>query len=242
MPHSLRRRIVNKILFAPSVVLPIVGGLSALLASWAASGVTSLNMIGLLGVAGGLGWLSTRLIFGVEKIAESIVADEQADSLRQQEERLVQIRKKLRYDRDPRTDDYFTLLKQARDDFDRMAEESAVIVRSLELQPKVKKLFWAAIDRLDDSHEAHTLAEKLFGSERDAVLARREAMLVEVKTTLDQLQHAVAQLRELSSNASDTDLSALRDELDESLRIAAKTEQRMRELEGEVTRKDFLKE
>ena len=51
---------------------------------------------------------------------------------------------------------------------------------------------------------------------------------------------AAGQLRELSGD--EDRLAALRDELDQSLRIAARTDQRMRELEGQPGRGDFLKD
>ena len=236
---SPQRRIFKDIFLAPGVVLPIAGGAAACLVG-AAGGPALLNVAGLIAIVVGLVWMAARATFGLDKIVAAAAAQEQADALRQREDRLADIGKKLRYDRDPRTDELFTLLKKAREDFDALADETRTVVRSLELRPKAHRLFWAAIDRLEDSSEAHELAERLFGEERDAVLAQREVMLTEVRQTLEQLQRAVGQLREMSDNEGG--LATLRDELDQSLRVAARVDQRMREIEGPRGHGDFLKE
>lgn len=239
---SFRRRVLKELVFAPSVVLPIVGGLSAWLLSWAVDGVTALNLIGLVGVLGGLGWLGTRFVFLLDKIAEKLSEEDKAKLLKAEEDRLAEVLRKMRYDRDPRTDDYFMLLRKARDDFNELAEKPQMIVRGLELRSQVNALFWAAIEQLDRSYKVFELSEQLFGEERKNVIARREEILKDVRETVDHLQKAVKQLEQVNDKENSTDLSSLRDELDESLRIAARTEARMRELEGKKDYTDFLRE
>ncbi len=240
--NSLRTKVINELFFAPSVVLPIVAGASAWLISWASGGIDPLNVVGLVGVLGGLGWMGTRIVFQLDKITARISAQEQALILAKQEERLTTILSKLRYDRDPRTDNYLTLLRKARSDFDNLAEEPQMLVRALELRSKVNMLFWAAVEQLERSFEAYQLSERLLGQERQEVLQKREAILTDVKETIVQLQRAVDQMQVINDKERSTDLSSLRDDLDESLRIAAKTEERLREMSGETDYSEFLKE
>jgi hypothetical protein len=239
---SFRQRIFKELMLVPSVVLPIVGGASAWLLSWAVGGVDMLNVAGLIGILGGVGWLGTRFIFLLENIVAKVDAEDKAKIVAAQDERLAIVLKKMRYDRDPRTDDYFMLLKKARDEFNELAEKDNMIVRGLELKSQVNTIFWAAIEQLDRSYKAFELSEQIFGEDRQRVIADREAILVDVKQSIQQLERAVAQLRKADDKDNSTDLSTLRDELDESLRIAAKTEERMRELEGKKDYGDYLKE
>ncbi len=239
---TFRRRVLKELTLAPSVVLPIVGGLSAWLLSWAVDGVTALNLIGLVGVLGGLGWLGTRFVFLLDKITAKVSAEDKAKILKAEEDRLAEVLRKMRYDRDPRTDDYFTLLRKARDEFNELAEKPQMIVRGLELRAQVNTLFWAAIEQLDRSYKVFELSEQLFGEERKNVIARREEILADVKESIEHLQKAVKQLEQANDQENYTDLSSLRDELDESLRIAARTEARMRELEGKKDYSEFMRE
>lgn len=239
---SFRSRVLKELLLAPSVVLPMVAGATAWLVSWAAGGVTPLNLAGLIGVLGGAGWLGTRFIFMLESIVQKVHAEDQAKILKAQEDRLAEVLKKMRYDRDPRNDDYFMLLRKARDDFNELAEKPNMVIRGLELRAHVNTLFWAAIEQLDRSYYQYELSEKLLGDERNNALAKREEILADVKKTVEQLQHAVDQFQKAADKENSADLSSLRDELDESLRIAARTEERMQELEGKKDYSEYLRE
>ncbi len=223
-------------------MLPIVGGVSAWLVSWAAGGVTPLNLAGLIGVLGGAGWLGTRFVFFLESIAQKVSEEDKAKLVKVEEERLADVLRKMRYDRDPRTDDYFMLLRKAREEFNELADRPQMFVRGLELRSLVNNLFWAAIEQLDRSFKAYELHEQLLGEERKKVHLKREEILADVRESIEHLQKAVDQLQKSGDKESSVDLSSLRDELDQSLRIAARTEERMRELEGKKDYSDFLRE
>ena len=73
---DLRKRILNEIFVAPSVVLPIAGGGTAWLLSWALGNVATLNLIGLVGVMVGIGWFATRFIFQLDAITEKAMREQ----------------------------------------------------------------------------------------------------------------------------------------------------------------------
>jgi hypothetical protein len=56
------------------------------------------------------------------------------------------------------------------------------------------------------------------------------------------MQSAVKQYQELMNKENNNDLNSLRDELDASLRVAKRTEERMRELEGTTNYDAYLKQ
>jgi RNA polymerase-binding transcription factor DksA len=80
------------------------------------------------------------------------------------------------------------------------------------------------------------LSENLVGQARDKVLADREIILTEVHDTVERLQVTVNQFHELVRTDQKVDLAAMREELEATMRIAQRTEQRMRELEQTSSR------
>ena len=65
MMDSVRKKVLLDLFASPWSVVPIAGGLSAWLLSWAVDGHMALNMAGLIGVMGGIGVMATRVIFGL---------------------------------------------------------------------------------------------------------------------------------------------------------------------------------
>lgn len=219
-------------MLAPSVVLPIVGGISAWFLSWAAGGSVPLDIAGLIGVLGGTGWLATRFIFLTDKITEKVLNEIRQKLKDEEDRRLAELQKKLRRDRDPRTQDYLLLLRNAKDDFEEVANRPGVEKRSAEIIQQVRQLFESAIQQLDRTYKHWELAERLTGAERAGVMHQREQILQEVKEAVDHLEEVAKQYRDLMVRERNVDLSRLRDDLDTSLRIAKRTEERMRELES----------
>ena len=86
------------------------------------------------------------------------------------------------------------------------------------------------------------LAERLLGEEKKKILEQREHTLGEIRVSIEHMQSAVQHYQELMSKEQNTDLEGLRDELDASLRVAKRTEERMRELEGSLNFDTRLKQ
>jgi hypothetical protein len=239
---DLRSRIASELLWAPSVVLPVVAGASAWLMSWAGDGVMALNVIGLVGVLGGLGWLATRVIFLADDVAAKILREDAQKIIQAEETVLDDLQNRLRVDRDFPTNDYLTLLRTCRSEFEEFAKKPGIAIQSQEIVKQVRQLFWSAIDQLEQSLKMHSLAERLNGDQKLSVLGQREHILTEVRESIDHMQSAVKQYRGLMDKGSKNDLTSLREELDASLRVAKRTEERMRELEGTTNYDAYLKQ
>ncbi len=119
----VKRKVISELFFAPSVVLPIVAGISAGLLSWAGGGVNYLSAAAMLGVLGGIGWMATRIIFKVEEITDAAMKLHESQRKQATEEELDELERQLRQDGDPRTQDYLTLLRSLRDDFHRTSSQ-----------------------------------------------------------------------------------------------------------------------
>ncbi len=228
---DLRSRIASELLWAPSVVLPVVAGASSWLVSWAANGITSLTVAGLVLVLGGVGWLATRTIFYADEVAAKILREDAMKRLKAEEDKLDQLQFRLRADKDYRTKDYLTLLRTCRNDFEEFAKKPGIAIQSQEIVKQVRQLFWSATEQLEQSLKLHSLAERLSGEEKKSILEEREHTLSEIRLSIEHMQSAVKHYRELMNEEQQSDLGSLRDELEASLRVAKRTEERMREIE-----------
>jgi hypothetical protein len=137
--EALRKRILREIFIAPSVVLPVVGGASAWLLSWAGGGNDWLNLAGLVGVLGGVGWFATRFIFQLDGISEKAMQDLAEEALQKEEKHLNDLQKRLANDRDPRTEQYLILLRENRTELERIARTPGIELRSLEIVKQARQ-------------------------------------------------------------------------------------------------------
>ena len=240
--NGFRSRIVSELLWAPSVALPLVAGASAWLMSWAASGVPLLNVAGLALVLGGVGWMATRVIFLADDVAAKVLRDDAEKVIKAEEDKLDQLQLRLRADRDFRTKDYLTLLRTCRGEFEEFAKRPGIAIQSQEIVKQVRQLFWSATEQLEQSLKLRMLAERLMGDEKKKILEQREHTLSEIRVSIEHMQSVVKHYQELMSKEQNTNLESLRDELDASLRVAKRTEERMRDLEGSLDLESRLKQ
>jgi len=239
---AIRKKVMSELFLAPSVVLPIVAGVSAWLVSWGVGGIRTLTVGGLVAVLAGLGWMATRIIFQLDAITERTLRFAEEKLQREEEERIDRLVEKLGKLRDQRALDYLTILRENRREFMELARQPAMQARSLQVAGQVRQLFLAALEQLEQSYKLSELAGRLRSQERHEIVARNEQNLADIKATADRLTVAVEQFRRLSLREQNGDLHELRDELDESLKVAHRTEERMREIEKSIGYDRHLRE
>lgn len=229
--EELRRRILREIFVAPSVVLPIVGGASAWLMSWASGGSDLLNGVGLVGVLGGVGWFATRFIFQIDSLSQKALQDIERDKVQQEERLLDELQRNLAKDGDERTESILILLRENRKEVERMAKTPGIELRSLEVVKQSRELFWASIEQLEHSWKMFQLSKRVTGAERQGVLAQRERCLQEGRESAEHLRSAVDAFRGILDKNQVRDLDGLQRELSDSIEAARRSEERMRELQ-----------
>ena len=69
-----------------------------------------LNLVGLAGVLGGIGWFATRFIFQLDGLSQKAMQDLANEALQKEEAHLNELQKRLATDKDPRTEQYLILL------------------------------------------------------------------------------------------------------------------------------------
>jgi paraquat-inducible protein B len=228
----VKRKVISELFFAPSVVLPIVGGISAGMLSWAIGGNNSLTMAAAAGILGGLGWMMTRIIFKIEAITEDAMRFEQEQAIKAENKQLDELEQLLIGDGDDRTQDYLTLLRSVRQDFQETASQPGVQMRSARVREQVNTIFHATVDQLRHSYKLWQLSRSLNGDARRKVMESRENVMKEIGTTVDRLHNTVLQFRELIREDKKVDLASMREELEATMRVARRTEEKMREIEN----------
>ncbi|MEI6527120.1 MAG: hypothetical protein WCP62_13905 [Planctomycetota bacterium] len=238
--EELRKRILREIFVAPSVVLPIVGGASAWLLSWAGGGSDMLNLVGLAGVLGGIGWFATRFIFQLDGLSQKAMQDLATEALQKEETHLNELQKRLATDKDPRTEQYLILLRENRSELEKIAQTPGIQLRSMEILKQARQLFWAATEQLDQSLKMYQLAQRLTGSEKQGVLAQREHCLSEASESAEHLRDALSAFRQFADKNLERDMDSLQRDLTESIQAAQRSEERMRDLQNRPDYERYL--
>ena len=240
--NQVRNRVLREIFLAPSVVLPIVGGLSSLLLSWAADGVGWLTIAGLAGVLGGVGWMATRAIFKTESITAETIEKLRGQEIAAEEARLDQLDRLMSQDKDDRDQDLLRTLRVQRAQFHQIASQPGVVIRSQEILSQFEELYRASVNNLYESYRLLMQSKPLGVNERRILLDERERLLKEIQVSVDFSFSALEQYRSFTKKTVGTDLSSLREELDESIKIAKRTEERLRELDSSPDHPAYLRE
>jgi hypothetical protein len=240
--NAVRNRVLREIFLAPSVVLPIVAGASSLLLSWAADGVSSLTLAGIAGILGGIGWMATRAIFKTETITKETIEKLESQEKQAEEDELERLGALLSQDDDDRDQDLLRALRVQRAHFRELASQPGVVVRSQEILQQVEQLYRASVNNLYESYRLLVQSRELGPAERRAFVVERELLLKDIKVSVDFLQSALQQYRSFTKKTVGTDLSELRDELDASIKVAKRTEERLRELDNHPDNPAYLRE
>ena len=173
----------------------------------------------------------TRIIFKIEPITEQILKHQLQVQIDAENRQLDELMRQLESDGDPRTQNYLTLLRSLRDDFWSLTNRPGIQQRSEIVREKVGDVFDAAVGQLKETLRLARLAESLSGEPRKKVTGERETSMAEISHTIDQLRATIDQFREIAPDQARANLKSMREELEASIRVAKRTEQRMREME-----------
>ena len=224
---EIKKKVLLDLFAAPSTVLPIVGGVSAWMLSWAVAGSTWLSLGGLIGVLGGLGMLATRLIFGLEKITEDAFTYLNEQQRKEQEASLDALGQQLRSDQDPRTQSYLRNLRDLYGSFQADIKEGKIAGSARAVLGKVDKLFRAAVKHLEHSYHLWEAAGRMSGDAKKSLLDERDHVIQEVDATIEHLAKTIEQFHSFRVKENESELAKLRDELEATMRVAQRAEERV---------------
>jgi hypothetical protein len=219
-----------------------VAGASAWLISWAADGVNGLTLAGLVGVVGGIGWAATRAIFQTESLTAQSMQQMLLEQVQAEEEELDRLDRLLSEDNDPRDQEMLRAFRALRAQFHQIAGQPGLMARSHDVLSRIEQLFRASVNNLYECYKLWRQSQGLRPAERNHLMNEREKLLHDIHQSVAQVQHALTEYRDLSKRAVGTDMSQLREELETSLQVAKRTEERLRELDGSPDYDNYLKE
>jgi hypothetical protein len=235
---NVKRKIYLDVFASPVTLLPIVVGLTSLLTSWAVGGNATLTFAGVAGIVGGLGLFASRIIFGLERLTQrayQYVLDKQQA---EQAESLERLHDKLENDNDPRTQRLLRQMLAVYKSLEKDVREGKVTVAAHDVLDGVDRMFKVCVEYLERSYELWENAMRLKGTAKKTSLKQRDELVGEVEHSVDFLEKKIDQLHSVATKQSKSALADLRAELDETIRVARRAEQRMSEFGNEVKSHD----
>ncbi|HZO53208.1 MAG TPA: hypothetical protein VFB63_10845 [Bryobacteraceae bacterium] len=233
---QIRRKVFLRLLGHPVVIAPFVLGVSACTAVWAFNWPAGLGWFATAaGALASAGAYLTRLVLDDGKIARAVVTEMEQRDQQAIEATLDELDRLLSIsDKDPRPETALRDLRALVRAFDSFAEktDSLHAPAVIEVRSRVREIFESSVRSLEQTLQLGNTAKILHLPEaRKPLLEQREKIIAEIQAGIKQLGNTLAALQHLGSAAQSTrELARLRDELDQSLQIASRVEERLNSL------------
>jgi hypothetical protein len=234
-----RKKVLADLFTSPWTLVPSLLGVTGIVAAMAqGNGTGGLAFLGVCALLTGVGSLVTRWIYKLNDISEKAWSELQSEEQQKRERKLDQLDRRLRRDGDPRTEQSLRDLRSIYREFGRDSKWSRRIstAAAVEIATKVERLFHGCLESLESGQELWESAARMRTAEhKESLLKRREGLVSEVARSVDQLAKTVDGVMTLALDVGDSDsLGRIRQELDESLEVARRVEERMDSLGTEL--------
>ena len=224
---------------SPVSWLPTLGGV-ALIAIGGGTG--ALAWFGLAGIAVGVGWAAWRLTVGRERLNAATLRQLRDESHNRQLAMIRQLQQQLRSDKDARTGE---AIRKLREIYKRMYEGDLLPTSGgpawqFDVRQRMADVYESSLASLRRTFELWQAAVEMDTEEmRNKILGSRDEAVREVVETIAQLGVAVdsVQAKSLDKQLPDEELSMLRGQLDRSLEVARRVEERMNAIETAATKR-----
>lgn len=236
---GLRKKVLLDLLTSPWTLVPAAVGLSSFIVGWALSqGLALFPLLGFGGLLAGVGSFFTQWILRGDDVTRKAYKELEQEAVAEREAELDDLDRRLQRDKDPRTEQTLRELRDVYSGFkgDRTWSEQLDAKAAFEIASRVERLFRECVHSLGRSYELWETAEKMRTEGfREKVLNEREQLLDEISQSLSQLAGTIDNVRALALKKGETEkLNRIRHELDESLEVAKRVEERMRGLEADL--------
>ena len=231
---EVKRKVYLDLFASPYNLLPIAGGITALMGSWAVGGDPTWTMVGIGGVLTGIGVTASRLIWGLESLTEKAYGYQIDKKQKDHERRLDELDAKLTRDQDPRTQGCLRELRVLQASLQKAGEKGNINTSSYEIMEGVGKVVEQCVRQLEHSHSLWETARRMRGPARESMMGQRDEIIEDVVSTVVDVGKMVDNYLLNESQRNKSELSKVRQELDESIQAARRAEQRTAELERQV--------
>ena len=231
---EIRQRVFLRLAASPLVLGPVVLGFTSMVSAWAfdfrQAGLFVFG--GIAGILIGAGSFVSKLLLSGNKEAHKVLTEVEKEKFENRQKSLDELERALeRSDNDPRPEEALGDLRTLVDTFQSIEKDSSsgqwAIMVDVRLQ--VESLFAHCVRLIEQTHHLRLTADKLSSeAARHPVLEQRELIIHEIQACVKQLSHSLVSLQKLGHvQASTHDLQQMRRELDSSLEVARKVEERM---------------
>lgn len=230
-----KKKLVRKCLFNiityPATLFPLLGGVTLGAMWWAFGGdlgrSTALAGISVLLAAG---IAVTRAVVWREEIARAALNEMKEEAEEAADSTLDNLHERLVTDGDPRTQQLLQDMRTLVRVFKESGEWLVTTGVTLEILSKVDELFDSCVRLLEATLRLYNVAQRIDALEfKQPLLDRRETIVGEVEETVRQLSGALAEVQTLEADStSDAQLARVRSELDTTLDVARRTNERVK--------------
>lgn len=234
--EDIRKRVFLRLASSPLVLGPVMLGFTSMVSAWA----FDLQQAGLFlfgGIAGmliGGGSFISKLLLSGNKVAHKVLSEVEEQQFNARQKALDDLRRALeRSDNDPRPEEALGDLRALVDTFRSIeaSETSAQWAIMVDVRLQVESLFAHCVRLIEQTHHLRFTADKLnTEAARQPVLEQRELIIHEIQACVKQLSHSLVSLQKIGHVQTSThELRQMRKELDTSLEVARKVEERMQD-------------
>lgn len=227
--RKIRRRVIVDATKKPDTGFPIGLGVAALFVALMFGLGPLLPLVAILVLVAGLASFAGRLFWGFRRLATKTFQRLFESKKARQQRMLDDLDRRLRNDGEPRTQHLLRTLSHLYQTLEQDIQDGTLTVAATDVLESVDQINDLCIEHLDESHRLWEAAQA------DPYVAKvklqqRKALIDEVAESVDYLEGIVAQLHERSVNRNRKELKRLRRELDETLDVAKRVEQRTDDL------------
>lgn len=227
-----KKKALLDLFISPWTMVPGLIGMSGLIVAWGNDGPLWLGFSGLAGILTAGGISATRFLCSFDKMLQKAWND-----LQEKEKQRKHVELRSKYNR------FFTEGDQAAanalndllaiyDQFNKdVKDNQLMMVAKGTVVEKAKLLFEGCVKSLDHSHELFKKQSSLVGAAQKSVATSRNKELKEVVTSISQLQKVIDQCMDMAKQyQSSSSVSTLADDLEATMNIEKRTQQRMADM------------
>jgi hypothetical protein len=230
---QLKKRVFLRLLGSPLTVVPIMAGATVLTAGWALNWNPGLTYFGALaGFLAAGGSFLTRLLLSGDRMARRVSAEAARQEQVQKQRSLDELDKRLTTgDNDPRPETALRDLRALLKAFDETDSGASNLTGGslYDIQAMVSRLFNQCVHSLRQTEQLWQTAQRLrLPAARQPILDQREKLIADVQSSIKQLSDTLVALQTLGSGeGSNAQLQHIRADLDQSLAVAKRVEERL---------------
>ncbi len=232
---NMAKRVMADIVSSPLVLMPFMVGSMAFASLFAlglkGSAAVGAVLIGLVGTLASAGTFLTKFILGRDDRIRKLVEASRSKAKRDKRKALDHFHHRLTMDGDERTETAMQDLRSLRQAFRQLDKIAPDLNRAMieDIQQRSEELFQQCMSSLEKTLQLWKTADSLASEmARKPILEQREKLVGDVVQTVEHMSRTLASVQGITSRSDgDARLQRLRGELDQSLEVAKKVEQRI---------------